>query len=247
MRQGSLIDDVYVNENYEFGPPICFSNSDIRRMLSLAEVGKNDVFYDLGSGYGQSIIIALTEFGVKRAVGFELQKNRREKSIERLLKWGKKREDITRDRWEILSDNFHKLLFDRLDKDKASFEEATVLFYGLETFSDYTRRISKGWKNVTRVPRRLVYYRNCLFPEIMADEVDSPFLVSKFPFKPTTNKIAWLSKVTGKSKSSLVKDGLPSESELWDDLKHDYDVDRDTNDVSDYRRRLSRAVRANSK
>src|SRR5579872_5161108 len=94
-------------------------------------------------------------------------------------------------------------------------------------------------------PRRLIYYRNCPFPEIMPDIVQSPFVVSKFPFTPTTNGINWLTKITGKTKSSLAIEGKLSETELWDDLRHDYDIESTDDDISRYRDRLRRAVNRN--
>ena len=98
MRKQSLIDDVDVyTVSSSMGHAIYFPNQDIRRMLRLAKAGRNDVFYDLGSGWGQNLIIALTEFNVKKAVGFEINKSRREKAENRLRRWSAKRKDITRD------------------------------------------------------------------------------------------------------------------------------------------------------
>lgn len=57
-------------------------------MFDLANLDKDDTFYDLGSGWGQSLIIALTEYGVKFAVGIEQDKERQSVSIERLKKRG---------------------------------------------------------------------------------------------------------------------------------------------------------------
>ena len=87
----SLIDDVSLTDENDQGNPILFTNQEIRRMLSLAEVNENDVFLDLGCGWGQNLIIALTEFNVKRAVGFEnnLERNTiANKRLERLTKIG---------------------------------------------------------------------------------------------------------------------------------------------------------------
>jgi len=43
-------------------------------MLELAEVGKGDLLYDLGSGDGRIVITAARKYGVK-AVGFEIDPN----------------------------------------------------------------------------------------------------------------------------------------------------------------------------
>ena len=43
----------------------------VRDLLWLAEVGTNDVVYDLGSGDGRVVIAAVRDFGARRAVGIE--------------------------------------------------------------------------------------------------------------------------------------------------------------------------------
>ncbi len=43
----------------------------VRAMLKLANAGPNDVVYDLGCGDGRILIIAVKEFGVRKAVGIE--------------------------------------------------------------------------------------------------------------------------------------------------------------------------------
>jgi hypothetical protein len=246
MRKGSLIDDVESTYASYIGPAVLFSNAEIRTMMNLAKITGNDVFYDLGSGHGQNLIIALTEFDAKKVVGFENNRKRRKKSIERLERWSKAREDIKKERWRVLHYDFHKLLYGKIKREIASLEEATVLFYGLESSADFAKRVTKGWENATGPKRRLVYYRNCLIPEIMPDMFDEPILVSEFPFKPTVNKLEWLKAVTGKNKSSVAKGKEPSETELLDDLRHDWGIERTDDDISYTRARLSRAVRNNS-
>jgi len=44
----------------------------VRRMLDLAGVGPDDVVYDLGCGDGRILFMAVDEFGVKRAVGYDI-------------------------------------------------------------------------------------------------------------------------------------------------------------------------------
>ena len=44
----------------------------VTAMLRMANVGKNDIVYDLGSGDGRIVIAAVKDFGAKRGVGIEL-------------------------------------------------------------------------------------------------------------------------------------------------------------------------------
>ncbi len=48
----------------------------VRAMLKLAEAGPDDIVYDLGCGDGRILIIAIKEFGVKKAVGIDRDPNR---------------------------------------------------------------------------------------------------------------------------------------------------------------------------
>lgn len=48
----------------------------VEAMLKLAEVGKDDVVYDLGCGDGRIVITAVEKFGAKRGVGVDLDPQR---------------------------------------------------------------------------------------------------------------------------------------------------------------------------
>lgn len=52
---------------YDPSPPAV-----VRAMLEIAGVGRDDVFYDLGSGDGRIVIAAARDFGVTRATGVEI-------------------------------------------------------------------------------------------------------------------------------------------------------------------------------
>ena len=60
----------------------------VREMLKLAGVGKGDIVYDLGSGDGRVLIIAVEEFGAKKAVGIEIRRELVEISREEIKKRG---------------------------------------------------------------------------------------------------------------------------------------------------------------
>ena len=44
----------------------------VRKMLELAEVGPDDIVYDLGCGDGRILFTAILEFKAKKAIGFDL-------------------------------------------------------------------------------------------------------------------------------------------------------------------------------
>ncbi len=54
----------------------------VDEMLRLANVGKNDVVYDLGCGDGRLVIAAVKKFGAKRGVGVDIDPQRIKESNE---------------------------------------------------------------------------------------------------------------------------------------------------------------------
>ena len=218
LRKGSLIDDVDVRGWWGDGPPILFTNPQIRKMLNLSKAGKDDVFFDLGSGWGQNLIIAASEFGVKRCVGVENSKARCQKARGRIKKW-ENEDRIKIDQIKIINCSYIDVIEAKVRNVKLS--DATVIFFGLDDL--------RAWKIMRRndLPRRgcrFVYYNLTLFPDIMPDEngVDNPFYVSTAPFNPPKSKLEWLRAVVGIERPFLLTKEI---QELRDELSHDYNVE----------------------
>jgi hypothetical protein len=53
----------------------------VTAMLQMANVGKDDIVYDLGSGDGRIVIAAVKNFGAKRGVGIELDAARIQEAV----------------------------------------------------------------------------------------------------------------------------------------------------------------------
>ena len=69
--------------------PYVASRSDaVRDMLWMANVRKDDVVYDLGSGDGRIVIAAVRDFSARRAVGIEIDPNRIRQSRKNARKAG---------------------------------------------------------------------------------------------------------------------------------------------------------------
>ncbi|KAB8332587.1 class I SAM-dependent methyltransferase [Scytonema tolypothrichoides VB-61278] len=60
----------------------------VDRMLTIAKVGKNDILYDLGSGDGRIPIAAVQKYGVKKAVGIDIDPQRIKEANENAQKAG---------------------------------------------------------------------------------------------------------------------------------------------------------------
>jgi precorrin-6B methylase 2 len=231
----SLIDDVSLDEEKDKGDPIMFTNQEIRRMLRLAEAGPRDAFCDLGCGWGQNLIIALTEFEVARAVGVEKDACRKRKCEERLRNWEKRFPSLS-GRWAVFEEDFDGVLSS--ESPNINLSNMTVVFYGLTSDHEVAENIERQL-----VPgARLVYYFNCLFPEMLPDRVDFPFYVSIYPFRKPKSEAEWLNAIVGKEFSTLKIGQQPSVQELWEEFRHDADV-RDIPDlVSGYKTRLKKII-----
>jgi predicted RNA methylase len=146
--------------------------------LRLAQATKKDVFYDLGCGRGQLCVVAVSEFGVKRAVGIELHRGRAAKATEHIQKLG------LSERIEILNEDFME----------SDLSDATVVYSGLseaeEDISHFETELKPGCRFVT------------LFLPLVGvvpTAVDYPFYVMELPFKKTRDVLLWTARVLGRS------------------------------------------------
>ena len=156
------------------GPEDYQSNRHIRKILNLAQAFKGDVFYDLGCGRGQLCVVAVVEFGVKRAVGIELHRGRAAKAAERIQEMG-----LT-DRIEIRNEDFME----------SDLSDATIVYCGLgevdEDVALFGRKLKTGCKIVSLfLP----------FVGILPAAADYPFYLMKVPFRKTKDVSLWTSKV----------------------------------------------------
>ncbi len=229
--RSSLIDDVRVKwPKSDLGVPILFTNAEIRTMLKLVGTKEKDVFYDLGCGWAQNLIVAATEFGVRKCVGIERVKQRYLKALERVEKRS------LSNQVKIIRGDIEDLVEGKLRG--AGIDEATIVLYALGTSSEFLESLSRKLRRGCR----LVYYYNTLFPEIKADASDYPFYVSVFPFKKPVSELDWLTSIVQKSTSSLVPGTKPAAGELWEELFHDYDSLGWRREARKYQQRLRKSL-----
>jgi hypothetical protein len=156
------------------GPEDYQSNRHIRKLLSLAGAMKKDVFYDLGCGRGQLCVVAVTEFGVKRAVGIEMHSGRAAKAAAYIERLG------LSNRIEIRNEDF-------MDSD---IREATVAYCGsYEEEGDVER-----FEEELGAGSRLVTLFLPLVG-VLPTAAEYPFYSMELPFKKTTDASKWISKV----------------------------------------------------
>ncbi len=159
------------------GPEDYQSNRHIRKIMRLAQASKRDVFFDLGCGMGKLCVVAVKEFGVRKAVGIEMHRGRASKAARFV------RDQGLSDRIEIRNEDYME----------SDLGEATVLYCGHnETEEDvphFEDVLGRGSRFVSLfLP----------FVGVVPDAVDYPFYVMKLPFKKTGDGSRWASAVLTK-------------------------------------------------
>ena len=156
------------------GPEDYQSNRYIRKILRLAQASKRDVFYDLGCGRGQLCIVAVKEFGVKRAVGIEMHRGRAAKARRTVEALG------LSDRIDIRDEDF-------MDSD---LSEATIAYCGLTEEEDDVEHFGNILQPGTRFVTLFLP-----FVGVLPTATDYPFYRMDLPFRTTRGASSWVSSV----------------------------------------------------
>ena len=223
-KDDSLIDDIPLELfGEQNGHPIRLTNPEIRRMLRLANPTKDDVFYDLGSGFAQNLIIGAFEFGLKKCIGVEKEESRFLIARERVEKWiASKR--VFRNQIKVKRNTTEKLIEDKIPG--ADLKEATIIYYGLDPFVPLELEnkgildaldqygLRQGCKVIT-------HFHNGIFPRLKPTDIDHPFYLYKYPFNLAESELDWLRSVV--RRENTIK-GIKA-NELRDELSHDYNME----------------------
>ena len=156
------------------GPEDYQSDRHIRKLLHLARASKGDVFYDLGCGRGGLCVVAVAEFGVKRAVGIELHRGRAAKAARSVQELG------LADRVEIRYEDFME----------SDLHDATIVCSGLEEIEEDVPSFEKRLRAGCRIVRLFLP-----FVGVLPTAADYPFYLMEMPFRKTRDVSAWTSGV----------------------------------------------------
>ena len=160
-----------LEEYLETLPSSILSGNDVqlpehsfREIFEFANLSKDDVFYHLGCGDGKGLAIALEEFGVRKAIGIDIDRKKIEQSNSLLQ--------------EKNLDQGHVICKDVTD---AIFDDATVILFWftdvliIEKMMKKFEKLKHGCKIITIWGPLL----GCL-----PDKVDFPYIINQVPFKP---------------------------------------------------------------
>lgn len=146
------------------GNDVQLPEHSFREIFEFANLSKDDVFYHLGCGDGKGLAIALEEFGVRKAIGIDIDRKKIEQSNSLLQ--------------EKNLDQGHVICKDVTD---AIFDDATVILFWftdvliIEKMMEKFEKLKHGCKIITIWGPLL----GCL-----PDKVDFPYIINQVPFKP---------------------------------------------------------------
>jgi protein-L-isoaspartate O-methyltransferase len=144
------------------GERVSLTDNVIRKIFNFAKLKKGDIFCHLGCGEGNTVAIAAKEFGVKKAIGIEIDKS--------------------------IADNARRYIAGlknayiiNTDIREADISEATVLLFWFSDSSlvdTLTKRFKKELRNGARV---ITIWAPLTMT--LPYKVEFPFFVNKKPFK----------------------------------------------------------------
>lgn len=144
------------------GEDVHFLDDSIRDIFEFVNLGKNDIFYHLGCGTGNSLVIATKEFGAKKAVGID-KDDTKISEAKKLIK--------------EKTANVELRCQDILDSD---LSDATLILFW---FSD-TKIVEKMFEKFTKLKAgaKIVTIFDPL-PGVLPKKVSFPYILHEVPFK----------------------------------------------------------------
>ncbi len=161
------------------GEDVQLPDHAFKEIFEFVKLGKDDIFYHLGCGNGRGLTIALDEYGVKKAVGIDIDRKKikdagnvlHEKKLDR----GKVFEE------DILNSNFN---------------DATVILFWftdtkiIEKMMEKFQKLGKGTKIITIWGP---------LPDCLPEKVNFPYIINQVPFKPAKDLKEQLLAIFGSS------------------------------------------------
>lgn len=181
----------------DLGDPDYFQDRHKRKLLRLSNIWPSDVLYDLGCGDAEILILAAQEFGVRKAIGYEIE-SRRAKKAKMSIEKAK-----LSDRIIIYTEKMYN----------ADLSNADIIF---SMHAEYADDFKKLWNQKIRKGTTLIKHDLPVLGYI-PDKVDTPFYRMTFPLKKAKNQNHWASTVLEKKDAKI--------SEVWHELYY-YDYEK---------------------
>ncbi len=153
--------------NIMIGDNIRIPDKSIRSMFRLIDLNKSDIFYHLGCGMGNPVVIASEEFNVKKSIGIDIDK-RKIKICNSLL----------------TSKDDAKCSFSCNNILTSQFDDATVILFWF-TEPEIIREMMLKFKNLKRGCKIITIWGPLI--GCIPDKVEFPYIINYVPFKKANN------------------------------------------------------------
>jgi len=161
------------------GEDVQLPDHAFKEIFEFVKLGKDDIFYHLGCGNGRGLTIALDEYGVKKAVGIDIDRKK-------------------------INDAGNLLHEKKLDRGKvfvedilnSNFNDATVILFWftdtkiIEKMMEKFQKLGKGTKIITIWGP---------LPDCLPEKVNFPYIINQVPFKPAKDLKEQLLAIFGSS------------------------------------------------
>jgi protein-L-isoaspartate O-methyltransferase len=144
------------------GERVSLTDNVVRKVFNFVRLKKSDIFFHLGCGEGNAVAIAAKEFGVKKAIGIEIDNSLADDACKNIA--GIKNAYII-----------------NTDIRKADISDATILLFWFSD-SDFVDAITKRFSKELKDGARVITIWAPL-GMTLPDKVKFPFFVNKKPFK----------------------------------------------------------------
>lgn len=148
------------------GESVELPKSSVKDIFRFADVNENDVFYHLGCGKGSSLVVALNEFHVKKAVGVD---NNAEK-----LSIAEKNLNQEGFQADLINDDIRNV----------DLNEATVILFWF-TDEKVIEQMMTKFKKLKNDCKILTIWSP--LPNCIPDKIEFPYLLHKVPFREAKN------------------------------------------------------------
>lgn len=145
------------------GEDVQLPDKSLREIFNFVNLGKNDVFYHLGCGDGKGVSIALEEFGVKKAVGIDINRKKIEEAKILL-------QEKNFDNYEILNQNI-------LD---SHFDDATIILFWF-TDSIIIEKMLEKFEKLKNLCKIITIWGP--LPGCIPNKVNFPYIINQVPFR----------------------------------------------------------------
>ena len=153
-------------QNIVSGEDVQLSNKTFREIFNFINLGKSDIFYHLGCGDGNGIVLALKEYNVKKVVGID------------------NNPDKIRQARDILNQN--KISGDLICNDiqNVDISDATVILFWF-TDEEIIKYMMNKFEKLKLGTKIITIWGS--LPDCLPEKVEFPYIVNQIPFRKTNS------------------------------------------------------------